>query len=93
LVRDPTQTTFDLEWTTPPITPFETGFLGYERAQIRDFVAEERLSLSARRMVQPNMYALLDERSIDESGIAGENTVVLGRAFSSLHSRDPETMT
>jgi hypothetical protein len=39
------------------------------------------------------MYALLDERSIDESGIADENTVVLGRAFSSLHSRDPETMT
>jgi hypothetical protein len=90
LVRDPAQTTFDLRSTTPPIpSSFETGFLGYERTQIREFVAEENLSLPAKcSWIVPDMYALLDEISLD-----GENTVVLGTALSSIHDRDPGAMT
>jgi hypothetical protein len=38
-------------------------------------------------MLEPDQYALLDERSVRD------HTVVLGHAFSSLHDRDPDTMT
>ena len=38
-------------------------------------------------MLEPDQYALLDERS------ARDHTVILGRTFSSLHDRDPDTMT
>jgi hypothetical protein len=92
LVRDPTQKTFDLKYTMPPVPhafEFETGFLGYERAQIRDFVTKRISDDSARGgWLEPNMYILLDERSID-----GEKTVVFGKGLSSLHDRDPDTMT
>ena len=38
-------------------------------------------------MLEPDQCALLDERS------ALDKTVILGRAFSSLHDRDPDIMT
>lgn len=37
--------------------------------------------------VEPGQYCLLDEQS------ANNNTVVFGKALSSLHDRDPEAMT
>jgi hypothetical protein len=90
LVRNPNQTIFDVQCTTPPIpSSFETGFLGYERAQIRGFVTERLSDNAARRgWLEPGYYALLDEFSLE-----GENTVVLGIALSSLHDRDPSGMT
>jgi hypothetical protein len=87
LVRDPAQTAFDRQCTTPPVPPFETGFLGYDRVQIRDFIAEHLSEAPQCSSLEPDQYALLDERSSSES------TVVIGMAFSSLHDRDPGTMT
>ncbi|CAD0093725.1 unnamed protein product [Aureobasidium mustum] len=87
LVREPAQPSFDPKCTEPPVQSFTTGFLDYSRKQTREFVVKRLPTAPEGTMLEPEQYALLDERS------ARDNTVVLGHAFSSVHDRDPDTMT
>ncbi|KAI4734011.1 hypothetical protein E4T50_15443 [Aureobasidium sp. EXF-12298] len=87
LVREPAQPSFDPRCTEPPIQSFTTGFSNYSREQIREFVTERLPTAPKGTMLEPDQYAVLDEQS------TRDNTVVLGHAFSSLHDRDPDTMT
>jgi hypothetical protein len=66
---------------------FTTGFLNFSRKQIREFVAKLLPTAPKGTMLEPDQYAILDERSVRD------DTVVLGHAFSSLHDRDPDPMT
>lgn len=86
LVRGPSHSPLDPWCTTPPVSSFETGFKDFTREQLRNFVAERLQTAPQGTNLGPDQYALLDERS------AGDNTVVLSIACSSLHDRDPETM-
>lgn len=85
MVKNPAQSSFDRKCTTPPVQSFETGFLNFDREQIRSFIANRLPTASG--FLEPGQYALLDERS------AKDHTVVLGIACSSLHDRDPDAMT
>lgn len=89
LVRNASES-WDASSSTPPIATFETGFAGFTRDQIRSFV-DDRVSDAQEGHsgleLEPGQYTLLDEQSADD------NTVVFGKAYSSLHDRDPETMT
>lgn len=67
--------------------PFETGFLGYDRDQIRTFIAERLPEPINGTDLEPGRYALLDQRSVED------RTVVLALACSSLYDRDPDIMT
>lgn len=87
MVHEPTQPSLDPRSTEPPVQSFTSGFLNYSREQIRKFVAERLPTAPKGTMLEPDQYALLDERS------ARDDTVILGRAFSSLHDCDPDTMT
>lgn len=69
------------------VQPFENGFIGFDRRQIREFIAQHLPSVPAGTSLEPDRYALLDRPSISDS------TVVLGISCSGLHDRDTETMT
>lgn len=86
LVLDPSQKFFDLDCTQPEVQPFETGFVGYTGAQIREFVAD-RLPADMSSNIEPCQYAILDQRS------ARDETIILAHSYSTLQDRDPETMT
>ncbi|TKA34372.1 hypothetical protein B0A50_00354 [Salinomyces thailandicus] len=89
LVRD-TSSSFDAPSSAPPVQPFDTGFVGFSRERIRSFVDElvpDTQEGHPGMEVEPGQYCLLDEQS------ANNNTVVFGKALSSLHDRDPEAMT
>ena len=86
LVLDPSQKSFDPNCTQPEVQPFETGFLGYTGAQIRDFIAY-RLPVNMPSDIEPCQYAILDQRS------ARDETVIIAHSYSTLQDRDPETMT
>lgn len=66
--------------------PFETGFLGYTGAQIREFIAD-RLPVDMTSNIEPCQHAILDQRS------ARDETVIIAHSYSTLQDRDPETMT
>lgn len=86
LVLDPSQKSFDLDCTPPEVQPFETGFLGYTGAQIREFIAD-RLPVDMTSNIEPCQHAILDQRS------ARDETVIIAHSYSTLQDRDPETMT
>jgi len=87
LVRDPSQPSFDPVCTNPPVAAFESGFLDFDREQIRGFIAERLPTTIQGTDPEPGQYALLDGRS------DSDKTIVLGVALSSLHDRDPDVMT
>jgi hypothetical protein len=86
LVLDPSQKPSNLECTQPEVQPFETGFLGYTGAQIRDFIAN-RLPADMPSNIEPCQYAILDQRS------ARDDTVIIAHSYSTLQDKDPEAMT
>ena len=66
---------------------FTTGFLSYSGSEVQDFIANRLPEAAPGSDLEPCQYAVLDQRSVlDES-------VVLAHAYSSVHDRDPETMT
>lgn len=87
LVRHPTQSSFDLMYTEPPVAPFDSGFAGYTSPQIREFIAERLPETPPGSDLEPCQYALLDERSV------ATHSVVLGHSYSTLDMRDPDGMT
>nr|POE46221.1 hypothetical protein CFP56_73183 [Quercus suber] len=89
LIRD-TSSSIDVLSSTPPVAPFETGFAGSSRERIRSFVDELVPNTQTGHPgmeVELGQYCLLDEQSMND------DTVVFGKACSSLLDRDPEAMT
>jgi hypothetical protein len=68
------------------VQPFETGFLGYTGAQIREFIADS-LPADMPSNIEPCQYAILDQRS------ARDDTVIIAHSSSTLQDKDPEAMT
>ena len=66
---------------------FTTGFLNHSGSEIQDFIANHLPEAPAGSNLEPCQYAILDKRSVLDE------TVVLAHAYSSVHDRDPETMT
>ncbi|KAI5243445.1 hypothetical protein E4T43_04164 [Aureobasidium subglaciale] len=85
LVRNSSQSTFDLVRTSPPIRAFASDFTNTE--QIRDFLSNRLANAPMIGDLEPCQYAYLDERS------HRDHTVVLAHSYKALEMQDPTTMT